>query len=650
MKKIKTKLLDGNKNMDNMRIPANFIWKIIHEKIQICFGHLAIIVWGKLQNDEYLLRDFVQEFDSKYEKKKIIEFLDQENINSDNIKLLSDVSPSSGVWIDVKRLENYYEYDIESLLKKDKRFLIALLGDKGNGKTSLIMYTKKSIEKNSNNIVFLIINNAYTKVKDKIFEEIYSSLIKQVNENILKIADENKMSDDEMTNILYHDDLRIANALVAKTDSEFIKNEKQKRKTEIITKYIRMSDFNNSDCILYLKICIDYIKKFNKNVCLIIDDVDQIMDPETANKIRDDIIEIRDSLDITTIISMREITARKVDDKFGHFYVNHMISPGFKSVIEKRFITFKELMLADTKEAFKRDLKGYNIQDYIKFVETIKNSIINKKELISLFYCLSNNDLQLMLSYFKCVLASSHFSDEEIKSIINGEEISLQKILQILLLYIYEEHNIKNTFLINFYDIGKSYDNLTTNLFKIRIIQIIREFTKKLYEYNYSITYSDLYSKLHLLGYEILLSKHLDVIIEDMIKFHILDIIKSSEDKNNDVIFLYDSASFYIDYLIHTFRYIQTIIPNTYVDYEIDEKKLKGNTKEINEEIEKFIDYIEQCEKEEEKNSINENLWKNLNLGGKISEKMRKIKNLDISRMIDSYQKKDKKSGGKNKS
>ena len=121
--------------------------------------------------------------------------------------------------------------------------------------------------------------------------------------------------------------------------------------------------------------------------------------------------------------------------------------------------------------------KLYTIDDYINFVKTIIESITTKEENLFLFYMVSNSNMERMLDFLKCLLASPHLDAKQLAAITAGNRLSQQKIMETLLLYVYKEINRENTFLLNIFDSGyKNFVMRGNNLFRIRALQILREF------------------------------------------------------------------------------------------------------------------------------------------------------------------------------
>jgi len=235
----------------------------------------------------------------------------------------------------------------------------------------------------------------------------------------------------------------------------------------------------------------------------------------------------------------------------------------------------------------------------MKFVETIIKSILTKKENLFLFYMLSNSNLDLMLDYFKSLLASSHFDFEDLKKIINGVLITQQKMLETLLLYIYSEMNKENTFLMNLYD-DSDMTGEFNNLFRVRLLQTIRNFGTVTEKNKIGLKYSRLRYLLDQFGYGNYAKKNLNTTIATKVDFSILETSIFGLDYRDDTdIILCDSAYYYVDHLIYTYRYMQTVIPDTRMDYRVDFLELKGNLKKIDNQINEFIKFIERCEKKE---------------------------------------------------
>jgi hypothetical protein len=204
-----------------------------------------------------------------------------------------------------------------------------------------------------------------------------------------------------------------------------------------------------------------------------------------------------------------------------------------------------------------------------------------------------------MLDYFKALLSSSHFNLEEIRKIKNGKLITQQKILETLLLYIYSEMNKENTYLMNLYE-DDDIEEEFHNLFRIRLLQTIMHFGNVNNNNKLEINYSKLAFLLEKFGYGKTVKSNLSKTLKMMQDFAIIETSSFGANYNSDTdIILNDSAYYYVNNLIYTYRYLETIIPDTHLDYRANLIDLKGNLRSIDREIEKFIDFIKRLEEKE---------------------------------------------------
>jgi GTPase SAR1 family protein len=617
----KYRLLDG-KDMDKMREPCNFFWPRIEAVVNKCFGDLATLVWGNLQKDELIMENFVDDFNIRKDKNYLKRTIESTGTLSEDIHLIN-FAQERKVSVHLQHvLESFSSFNVKRWIEEGNDVEISFLGDRGSGKTTFIMYLLKNLP---DDVIIFSDNLHCIKEKDQVDTEIYLSLITQIDRKVKEIGKNEGLDNRAILNKRFFEELEDLDAIIEPDDEEYIKIEKEKKRTSFINENAKYKDKHSRACLKYLRTGIDFLKSFNKRICITFDDIDRLTNLAAAEKIQEEANEISETLNVPVIISLREITVRKMGDRSRQTIPYHIVQPSFRDIVEKRFLSFKQKLHEYEPESITVNQREYGIDEYIKFVRVNIDSILTKKENLLMFYMLSNSNLELMLDFLKSLLSSSHLDQNDIKKIVSGKYITQHKILETLLLYIYRDHHKENTFLINLYDCGdRKPMNVLNNLFRIRFLQIVREYGI-IYKYRKTITVDRIKHYLDRLGY----SRAMDFYFEDLIsKYSSFSVIGTSilgtNYTDDTEIFLLDSAYYYLDYLIYTYRYMQTVIPDCHLDYEVDIMKLKGDLKVLDGEIERFIKFIERCEKEEAKNVREMPILNKINSREKISVNMRR--------------------------
>lgn len=583
--------------MDRLRDPCNPIWTRIQTPIYKCFGQLATVAWGHLLNDDYLLENYIKVFNVEEEREKLKNQLEKLEMPK-NHKLFLEFSRTHKNYIHVCLLKSFDDFDIDFWIASDKEVVLVLLGNKGVGKSTFIFYILKNLEQTKDIIVFAN-NLALVNSTEQALKEIYISLSKQIDEKVLEVGKAEGMDLDQILNERFYFELQSTDAVIKKDDDAIEKAEKAKRRSAIILEQRNLKSENSRDSAPYLRSGIQFLRSKKKRMCLILDDVDRIKTDAVAEEIREEAKEISHDLNIPVVLSLREVTARKIGNKFGNDNKFHILAPQFEDVLRSRLKTFENSLKENPPKELLILGKTFSVDQHIEFVRTVIKSILEKQENLFMFYMLSNSNIDLMLDYFKALLASSHLNIQDLNKIASGVLITQQKILETLLLYIYSEMNKENTYLLNLYD-DDDVEEEFNNLFRIRLLQTICQCGQGNNDNKIAIKYSNLEFFLGKFGYANYAKKNLSKTIEMMRDFAIVEtsIFGLDYDDNTEII-LNDSAYYYINNLIFRYRYLQTIIPDTHLDYRADFLELKGDLSKIDKQIVKFINFIEHCEEKE---------------------------------------------------
>lgn len=622
-------------DLDKLRRGSNPIWMQIQTHINDCFGILAEIVFGKLQNDKYLLEHYVNNFNIDEDREKLLTFT-KKLIKSQDRDFITFM-PKHRYSIKGKFVTSFelMKDNITNLIIHEKPKLILLLGNRSSGKTSLISYLLKSIPQD---IILFTDNLAHCTTKGEITQDMHMTLANQIHDYVYDAGKRKGMKTGDITNKLFYEEFESSDAIIEGNETELEKKLKIEMRYKIIEKIQHQKKLHSRDSLPYLRAGIRFLKSMDKTICMIFDDADRIKKNEVATVARAEAHYFRETLNVPIIMALREITVRKGKNNYGESIRYHICPPRFEDIVSCRFDTFQKILKDKPPASIVILDKKISTDEYISFVKNIMKSITKDNRNLLLFYLLSNSNIGLMLDYFKCLLASSHFTHNYMMDIISGKLMSQHKIIETLMLYVYERINPENTFILNLYNSG--YPELVRNgnsLFMIRILQCIKEKGKRI-EGRKGINFKKLEDHMCLLGYKEMVKNRLEDIIRLFEDYSLIDtsIFGYDHKKKNAEIYLCDAAYYHINYLIFSYRYLQTIIPDAWLDYEIDLTNFDLGLQIIDKEIEKFISFIYRCEKEEDKFVQDRQLLELLNQDGKISDRIRNQYLVEKSRQMGS--------------
>ena len=163
----------------------------------------------------------------------------------------------------------------------------------------------------------------------------------QVRQAVFALGREKKLSDRDLVNLRFARELREYDALIQKDDPVYVKQEKEKRRSEVIRMMLKKAERQTRERVDYLKTGTDLLKRFQKKVCLIFDDCDRIQHMETAQRVQQEVSMLAETLDVPVVVSLREVTVKKSGDSYGDFQKYHILPPSFEDIVEKRFAVFE---------------------------------------------------------------------------------------------------------------------------------------------------------------------------------------------------------------------------------------------------------------------------------------------------------------------
>ncbi|MBM3301717.1 MAG: hypothetical protein FJY85_17425, partial [Deltaproteobacteria bacterium] len=238
-----------------------------------------------------------------------------------------------------------------------------------------------------------------------------------------------------------------------------------------------------------------------------------------------------------------------------------------------------------------------------KIAQSVAASILDRRLLFYVFRMLSNGNIQLMLDYYRALLASPNLDRTQLAGLAAGERLSEHRVIEDLMLYVYEKLNPANSFVMNLYNLGDPSVGVAGNaLLRIRILQTIA--TRATYrDGTLGLRRSDLRGDLEAIGYRECAEKNLSRELKQMADYGLIQVMQFPEDPQTDdpIIVLQDAGHLYKDFLIYRYSYLQTVIPDCWLDYRASEPALDGDLHAIDDEIRNFIRFIGRCEKSEKR-------------------------------------------------
>lgn len=578
-------------NVDQVRLRCNRLWAEIHDVAFSVLGPIATFAFGEVTG-EFLDKNYIKHFREHLDREQLREFVSEQHSVADLpfIRLCSD--PRTG-----KRnyITSYSDFHLEKLLGGGGKKSIALLGNVGCGKTSLIAYTLGNLPKD---VCLLADNLAFCKTEEHVLTDIYTSVPEQAGRWVLRAGEEKGMNLRQIQTELHRAELEHVDGISSEQDDHVERELKEQRRSHVILKMMDAKVSRGRDAQLYLRPAIKFLKKHGKKPIIVLDDIDRITDEAAEKAARDEAIFLAEILDVPVMIAAREVTVRKGLDIYGYEQPLHLCAPSFKDVLERRLETFKqELEKSPPEPVLIKDTR-IETNDYISIVERAIRSILDDSKNIYFFQMLSNGSIALMLDYLRTILSSPHLSDDDILELLQRPSIKEHRILECLMLYVYTKINPWNTYLLNLFNANHPERGAAFNaLFKVRLLQCIKAGATQIQ--GFKITdYKTLQSNLESLGYSDGLQEVLDNQIREMDTYGLIEvwIFDYKYKEKNTNIMLRDAGYLYLDHLLERYRYIQTVIPDCWLDYEASAHDLALDLPYIDTEIEKFIKFISRCE------------------------------------------------------
>jgi AAA ATPase domain len=584
------RLLDRT-DPESTRLLSNPFWPMIEVLAMAVFGPLASFAFGKVRG-EFLDRNYIKFFREHAAREELRDFVEQQHTSATLPFLQLYAHPETSK---TDHILAYNNFPLPALIGEGGRKNVALLGNVGSGKTTLVAYAAANLE---DDVYVLADNLAQCKTEEQILSDIYTSLPEQLGRLILEAGTEAGMSPREIQTELFENELKLADALTSKDDNDIDVMQKEQRRSHIVLKLMDYKVSRGRDAQLFMRPAIQFLKSRGKKVCIILDDIDRVDSDKVAAVARDEAIFLADILDCLVMISARESTVRKGFDVYGFEHVYHLCAPHFTDVLRRRLQTFtEELSAYPVEEVYFEDVK-FGVDECLRVLESLVKSLLDDKVNSYVIHMLSNGSIAMMLDYFRTMLASPHLSVSDLKALANGRPIREHKLLESLLLYVYKKINPFNSYLLNLYNCGYPSMGMAFNaLFRLRILQCLRV-DGKVEKGLRILEYSELRKHLELLGWETEAERVLEGELRQLESYGLVEVMEFGKRyrDGNSRIMLQDAGYLYADHLCSSYRYLQTIIPDCWLDYEVDDFALTGELPQVDAEIERFIAFISRCE------------------------------------------------------
>lgn len=605
---------------DYWKIHGNEISGLISGQLPDFFGPLVHIIRGNITKQNFLKESYVSNFLNHDSELDIA--LQIEKSFPRDLSIYSDITN----W--ARRHYNFAagllgtanEFNPQDWNDPDR--VRALCGSKGCGKTTLLLHTLARLEemlKEKVEIIYINLANIGFDSEDLTVRKkpslenyvkyINTQLITRLDMKVLAIVDNHgEISDSDMISERFKDYWKVRGIYPQLKDTaRDLRRKKLLRERESIRLHQHKYGFEFDN---YVRYSVDYLRTtFGIKLVIMLDDIDRLKNVEDARNIINYAASLARKIGNTPIVvSSREETLALLADINDQDIIKvPIIPPTFDEILRKRREVFNNNLKINESE-----LSRHNISqsDVLSFVNYIIFSILDKE---NLFHFLSfHYDLDILLDMVQCIISSPfidyQFAMEYKKT---GKYLPWHILLDTLQRYRYINFYGENSYVLNVYDNGR--DPTTKNcLIRIRILQVIRKLIETV---NQPIKVGPIYAYMNQLGYE---RPEVIAALEAFAKQRLIVTGRKYNTFTNDLseVIPLRSIIYYLEYLIYSYRYLQNILPVTHIPFNIPLKFINQRTplrgsdlRDMDDYIIKFIKFISECEKEEEKGVIDNVLF-----------------------------------------
>jgi hypothetical protein len=493
-----------------------------------------------------------------------------------------------------------------AILSHDQCFGRLLCGRKGSGKTSLIKFNQNLLDKTDKYIFLYTALDVRISRRSSYTQEMTTSIVNKLDDLTLKITEKMDIDHEQVVLDRFRE-LWVLNAALPREDGDPKENLRENLLVKLhTTKYAR-------DFYKYVTWSVSYLEKITgKYFILILDDIDHLSSDQEATEICGCANALFRKLKRPIIISVREETLHKLQDRVlpvDAFPKKHIIPPSFKKVLQIRLDNFKD----DLKARHPKGCGKYSVAGIILFVEHIIQSMINQPRayarLVTFHY-----DIDLLLDITRCLLCSPFMEPPEIiKKAKENKKIGWNLMLNSLQKYIYENHYDQNSFFLNVYDNtlqdvteidtstqDPTYQDTFTRIALLRVLSHHLREKSSQPPGKRTIRVEEVKRDMRKLGYTN------TMIWEALGAFARHRLIRTGKrqnalDKTIKNISISTAVLYYLDYLITEYRYIENILPVTPIDFRFDVEILPAEPEtlslnNIDTVVLQFADFVERCE------------------------------------------------------
>ena len=622
------KVTFDKKDADYWRMEPNSLWKYIKEDIDLFFGPLACVIKGQIKMDTKLADCYIKDFKNHVDEKKYSTALYR--IISEDVNIYSDIQE----WINSSRtflrgiIGHYQEYN--PFNKKNHSSPHFFTGRKGVGKTSLLLFTRDELEEKRKCICIFI--HARTKGIDLSLKYAYikNQIINELDDSIESISEELKIKKADVIQVRFE---RYWKKLLDDTiDDTKISN---RTKNEMCLKLMGWKysiEFYNyvKDSIKYLKDSLGY------DLVIMIDDLDHAQNEIYAKDICSMASDLATKLDnVPIMVSIREETLAKLDDSgISDINKERVIPPSFARVLNKRYDNFMK------KYDFNKEIEkclGMSKEDFEYFIQAMVFSFLEKESYSNLI--IYSYDLDILLDAFRCVVSSPFIDPLKIAKEYKNDKrkkVHWHVILDSMQRYIYANFYSENSFFLNVFDNNEIPPTVKNTLIRIRLMQVLAYLYEGL---NKKCNVGEIYSLMLEIGYP---REQVFKALQAFARQRLIITWKEYNYFDGEVseILIHRRIVYYLNGLIFRYRYLQNILPVTPIPFLIpleianlvgpylnDKKKL------VSVLIYKFINFIKECEREENNNVKNKEKFKEITRDIILSKKIKSEIDNEIIRM-----------------
>jgi len=619
---------------DLMRIGFNPLWVYLREFVIQIFGPLTFYTAGKLLNDKYLKLCYIKEFADHRDELPALSRL--KKILPSDLTFYSDFKN----WVEIQKhyldgTLGYYD-EFKLLEQKVEGRPTVLLGRKGSGKTTLLYFAKDELERLQNAAYIFINLSSPSFASADPLQTVAIQIIHSIDDLILNLSKTKEISDSERIIKCLKRYWEQYAVYPSSSDTPQVLSHKQAKRDELL--FQRLSTLKYSEeFIPYLRCCIIFLKEFlDKELTIIIDDVDRLEPEGTARAIFNRVNDLTVELKVQVFISVREETIAQLTDIPLPPRKIHVVPPSFVKVLKKRLEVFN----AEFRMPLKSEQEsGYDTETSQLFVNHIVQSILTDEvyaNLIAYHY-----DLDILLDIVRCSISSPYLDPKFVLQLARDHKpIPWHLILNSMQLYVYRNFYDENSFILNVYDNDeRPIDKITTanNLVRVRLLQVLRYLYTGI---DKPVEVGKVYALMAELGYN---ERSVFQALQSFARQRLIvtALYRNAFSEDVDTIIVERTIIFYLSNLIYTYRYLQNIVPVTPVNFEVpcdiffDTKPLIGDDLRIVDEVlERFIIFIRLAEEEEKKYIKNHILFDDITRKEKLSDIIERRINDEIGHMI----------------